>query len=50
MAYYASGYYHAAKRHRFERVGYSQPALAGAPPGAVARNAADANALQVPPR
>src|SRR5246127_1279800 len=50
MAYYASGYYHAAKRQRLERVGYSQPVLAGAPTGTVVRNAADANALQVPPR
>jgi len=50
MAYYASGYYHAAKRQRLERVGYSQPVLAGAPPGAVVRMPADANALQVPPR
>ena len=31
MAYYASGYYHAAKRQRLERVGYTQPVLAGAP-------------------
>ncbi len=50
MAYYASGYYAAAKRQRLERVGYSQPVLASAPPRAVVRNAADANALQVPPR
>jgi soluble lytic murein transglycosylase-like protein len=50
MAYYASGYYHAAKRQRLERVGYTQPVLAGAPTGTVVRNAADANALQVPPR
>jgi soluble lytic murein transglycosylase-like protein len=50
MAYYASGYYHAAKRQRLDRVGYTQPVLAGAPTGTVVRNAADANALQVPPR
>jgi hypothetical protein len=50
MAYYASGYYAAAKRQRLERVGYSQPVLASAPPRAVVRNAADANALQVPNR
>jgi soluble lytic murein transglycosylase-like protein len=50
MAYYASGYYHAAKRQRLERVGYSQPVLTGVPTGTVVRNAADANALQVPPR
>jgi soluble lytic murein transglycosylase-like protein len=47
MAYYASGYYAAAKRQRLEPVGYSQPVLASAPPRAVVRNAADANALQV---
>ena len=48
MAYYAGGYYYAAKRQRLERVGYSQPVLASAPPRAAVRNAADANALQVP--
>src|SRR6478736_87640 len=32
MAYYASGYYHAAKRQRLERIGHSEPVLAGAPP------------------
>ena len=44
MAYYASGYYAAAKRQRLERVGYSQPVLAGAPP----KSPIDANARQVP--
>jgi soluble lytic murein transglycosylase-like protein len=48
MAYYASGYYAAAKRQRLERIGHSEPVLASAPPKAVVKNAADANALQVP--
>ncbi len=44
MAYYASGYYAAAKRQRLERVGYSQPVLASAP----SKSPIDANARQVP--
>ncbi len=47
MAYYASGYYYAAKRQRLARIGHSEPVLAGAPRRAAARNAADANALQI---
>ena len=51
MAYYASGYYHAAKRQRLVRREPSEPVLAGAPPKVVGvRMPADANALQVPPR
>jgi len=50
MAYYASGYYAAAKRQRLERIGHSEPVLASAPPKAAVKNAADANALQVPSR
>jgi soluble lytic murein transglycosylase-like protein len=46
MAYYASGYYAAAKRQRLGRIGHSEPVLAGAPKAAV-KNAADANALQL---
>ncbi len=46
MAYYASGYYAAAKRQRIERIGHFEPVLAGAPKAAV-KNAADANALQL---
>jgi soluble lytic murein transglycosylase-like protein len=46
-AYYASGYYAAAKRQRLERIGHSAPVLAGAPPKAAVKNAADANALQL---
>ena len=48
MAYYASGYYYAAKRQRLEHIRHSEPVLAGAPPKAAVKNAADANALQVP--
>ena len=48
MAYYASGYYAAAKRQRLERIGHSEPVLASAPPKEAVKNAADANALQVP--
>jgi hypothetical protein len=50
MAYYASGYYYAAKRQRLARIGHSEPMLASAPPKAALKNAADANALQVPSR
>ena len=47
MAYYASGYYYAAKRQRLEHIRHSEPVLAGAPRRAAVRNAADANALQI---
>jgi soluble lytic murein transglycosylase-like protein len=50
MAYYASGYYYAAKRQRLERIRHFEPVLANAPPKAAVKNAADANALQVPGR
>ena len=46
MHYYASGYYHAAKRQRLER--YGHPALASAPPKPAAKSPADAKAEQVP--
>jgi len=48
VAYYAGGYYYAAKRQRLERIRHSGPALASAPPKAAIKNPADANALQVP--
>ena len=49
VGYYASGYYHAAKRQRLVRREPSEPVLAVAPPKMVViRNATDANALQVP--
>src|SRR5258707_13329682 len=48
MAYYASGYYAAAKRQRLERIGHFEPVLASAPPGAAVKKAADANALPGP--
>ena len=47
MAYYASGYYAAAKRQRLERMVPSELVLAGAPPKAAVKSAANANALQV---
>src|SRR5438093_13766395 len=50
MAYYAAGYYAAAKRQRLERIVPSEPVLAGAPPNAAVKNTADANARQVPSR
>jgi len=50
VAYYASGYYYAAKRQRLERMRHTEPVLASAPPKAAVKNAADANALQVPGR
>jgi soluble lytic murein transglycosylase-like protein len=50
MAYYASGYYAAAKRQRLERIRPSEPVLASAPPKAAVKNSADANAQQVPAR
>jgi len=48
VAYYASGYYYAAKRQRLQRP--AEPVLAGVPPKVVIRMPADANALQVPGR
>jgi soluble lytic murein transglycosylase-like protein len=50
VAYYASGYYYAAKRQRLQRIGPAEPVLAGVPPKVVIRMPADANALQVPGR
>src|SRR5947208_16923314 len=47
MAYYAGGYYYAAKRQRIERVVYSEPLLASAPPQVVVKNAADTTPLQL---
>jgi soluble lytic murein transglycosylase-like protein len=47
VAYYASGYYAAAKRQRLERIGHPEPVLAGAPPTEAVKNL-DANARQVP--
>ena len=50
VAYYAGGYYYAAKRQRLVRIRHAEPVLASAPPKAAVKNAADANALQVPSR
>jgi soluble lytic murein transglycosylase-like protein len=50
VAYYASGYYYAAKRQRLDRIRPSEPVLASAPPKVVVKSPADANALQVPSR
>jgi soluble lytic murein transglycosylase-like protein len=47
MAYYASGYYAAAKRQRLKHIRHAEPVLAGTPPKAVVTNAADSNALQL---
>jgi soluble lytic murein transglycosylase-like protein len=47
IAYYASGYYAAAKRQRLERISHPEPLLAGTPP-AEAVKSLDANARQVP--
>jgi len=47
VAYYASGYYYAAKRQRLARIVPSGPVLASAPPKATVKDAADANALQL---
>ncbi len=44
VAYYASGYYAAAKRQRIEHGRHPEPVLASAPP----KDPADANAQQVP--
>jgi soluble lytic murein transglycosylase-like protein len=52
IAYYASGYYEAAKRQRLERAGHPAPAVAAAPPKEkeADKDPADANAKaeQVP--
>jgi soluble lytic murein transglycosylase-like protein len=48
MAYYASGYYAAAKRQRLAHGGHSEPVLASAPPKAAVTSASNANTLQVP--
>jgi soluble lytic murein transglycosylase-like protein len=50
VAYYASGYYYAAKRQRLDRIRPSESVLASAPPKVVVKSPADANALQVPSR
>ena len=50
MAYYASGYYGAAKRQRLQQIRQPEPMLASAPPKATFESAADANARQVPAR
>src|SRR6266852_6661783 len=47
MAYYASGYYAAAKRQRLERIRHPEPVLASAPPTEAVKSR-DANARQVP--
>jgi soluble lytic murein transglycosylase-like protein len=50
MAYYAGGYYAAAKRARFEHGRHTEPVLASAPQKEAISNAADANAKAVPAR
>jgi soluble lytic murein transglycosylase-like protein len=50
MAYYACGYYQAAKRQRVERSRHPEPELVSAPPKAAGETSVDANALQVPAR
>jgi hypothetical protein len=51
VAYYAGGYYYAAKRQRLERVRYSEPVLAIAAPNQADKNPAEAHAWQqVPPQ
>jgi hypothetical protein len=50
VAYYAGGYYYAAKRQRLERVRY-EPVLAIAAPNQADKNPAEAHAWQqVPPQ
>jgi soluble lytic murein transglycosylase-like protein len=46
VAYYASGYYAAAKRQRLERISHPEPLLASVPPKQA--GSLDANARQVP--
>ena len=50
VAYYASGYYQAAKRQRHERVRHPEPVVAAAPPNEVGNSPAHAHAQQVPAR
>jgi len=50
MAYYAGGYYYAAKRQRLQRIVHVETVLAGAPPKAAAMSAVDATAHQLPSR
>jgi soluble lytic murein transglycosylase-like protein len=47
VAYYAGGYYYAAKRQRLEHARHSEPTLASAPSRDAAKDA-DASAPQVP--
>jgi soluble lytic murein transglycosylase-like protein len=48
VAYYASGYYGAAKRQRLERIRHPEPVLASAPPKEAGKDPANAKAEQVP--
>jgi soluble lytic murein transglycosylase-like protein len=50
MAYYASGYYAAAKRHRLEPISHPEPLFASVPPREGAKSPANAPAQQVPAR
>jgi soluble lytic murein transglycosylase-like protein len=50
MHYYASGYYHAAKRERLAHGRHAVPVLASAPPKGAYNSPVDANAQQVPSR
>jgi soluble lytic murein transglycosylase-like protein len=50
VAYYASGYYWAAKRQRLAHGRHPEPVLASAPPKDTDKSPADANAQQVPTR
>lgn len=50
VAYYASGYYAAAKRQRHEHGRHPEPVLASAPSKEAGNSPADANAQQVPAR
>jgi soluble lytic murein transglycosylase-like protein len=45
VAYYAGGYYYAAKRQRLAHIGHSEPVLAGTP---TKEAVSDASAQQVP--
>jgi soluble lytic murein transglycosylase-like protein len=50
VAYYASGYYAAAKRQRIEHGRHPEPVLASAPSKEADKSLSDANAQQVPAR
>jgi soluble lytic murein transglycosylase-like protein len=50
VAYYASGYYAAAKRQRIEHGRHPEPVLASAPSKQAGNSPVDANAQQVPAR